>query len=468
MTARVGHVAVIEPWIKPVRDGPTRLRSERGWIRPTLVRKVLGDGVAGLERKAFGETAVRAKGDRVVIAPATVDFIGDAAKSRIRNHRLRCCGREAERVGGNLIIVNLIAQLATMAAVVGHSQSGSEADVALHRHIPLLDVRIVVMQGGSELEGFGSRYRQGSRECIRERQDRLSVDKRVGVFGHVARFGRPGSADAAARFGLVELPIAAADDRLAVIGRPPCESDARRKVARIVPAKTLVYADLAGGNDGRGGNRCAEGSVDQRFRAVGDHDRAVHYLAINRAGVVRQEVGNIVVMVRVVGVKFPPQAVIDGQPRTYLPVVLNKKGHVIPVAVRIRRRHRSQSGGVWNPQKKSRKRGSNGPAGHRGVVKGVAPHPATGENVGIQPFYVAIVAAKLDGVAALGPGEAVQDLSRAGPRVRCRSATGGSEASNREAGSGRARRRREGKSEPQTGKNLSGCIVITRGRVLPA
>src|SRR5580704_15915254 len=87
LTAGEGHVAVVEPGIKPVRDRPASFRSEARRIRPARVREVLGQGVARLERKALRKTAVRAKGDRIVVAASTVGFIGDVAESRIRSCR---------------------------------------------------------------------------------------------------------------------------------------------------------------------------------------------------------------------------------------------------------------------------------------------------------------------------------------------------------------------------------------------
>src|SRR6516164_5741548 len=131
--------------------------------------------VAGRELQSLREAFRERDRGRMVVAYSSVRFDGRITDRRIWNLRAHC--GIADSILRHLIYVRQVAQLGSAAAVICQTQTGTEPEIALDSKIPLLDVRILIVQVHQVREALGAWLRQVGRERVREIQRGLSANK---------------------------------------------------------------------------------------------------------------------------------------------------------------------------------------------------------------------------------------------------------------------------------------------------
>src|SRR5262249_39439188 len=145
----------------------------------------------------------------------------------------------------HLIYVRKVAQLGSVAAVIGQTQTGIETEIALDRKIPLLDVRVFIVQVHQVREALRPRLRQVGRERVWEIQRGLSAPERLIVGPVVGSRQSPAQARDPAQQSFKVPAVASSNDRTVVREWTPSESNARSKIGFLRIAHRLRNAGLS-------------------------------------------------------------------------------------------------------------------------------------------------------------------------------------------------------------------------------
>src|SRR5205823_9597036 len=143
-------------------------------------------------------------------------------QAKVRVHQQWTSGRISGRVGCKLIGVPLAPKVTAMAAVVRQAQRRTESDIAFDREVPLIDLRILVMNISRLLEELGPKLGELRRERIRKLQRRFAIDDRLVVERLVRTVDCVSRTQQRAQGSLNEPSEAASNYRLSIRRWPPC------------------------------------------------------------------------------------------------------------------------------------------------------------------------------------------------------------------------------------------------------
>src|SRR5262249_44581730 len=136
-------------------------------------------------------------------------LLRDAGHQRIR--RRQSSGSVSDSVRRQLADVLRIAEVRAMAAVVRKTNARAESQVTFEREVPLLNVRVTIVDVSRKAEVLRAWNRKIAGERIRHRQSGLAIRNRVGVGADVARVNRPTCAGQGPQHRFDESTIASAD-----------------------------------------------------------------------------------------------------------------------------------------------------------------------------------------------------------------------------------------------------------------
>src|SRR5580704_3445514 len=155
MVPSESHPSVIEIGIVEVAGLAAPLTHEGGWIPAAGVGKVLGMVIAELELAALGEALVDGDGERFVVASAAILHVYQRIPDRVR--RVGTRRGKSNGIRRHLVWIGGYREIVAVAAVVGDAQAGLKAEITLDGEVPLLDVRIFIVERVGQIEVLGAR-----------------------------------------------------------------------------------------------------------------------------------------------------------------------------------------------------------------------------------------------------------------------------------------------------------------------